>query len=236
MIFTEKQLKKINKQVVKAVRSGGQVSGRVVEMVLVMDLTLSREYLTEAAKELFSSIRSLGSHYLNMRVNLIKWKGDESLERSVSSFGAVMMGVELDKLDYPKQEEADNTEHEATDDTEQEEADITEQDEADNAEHEEVDNAKQDEIDKIEQKEADVEIKPLSINALVHMIKKNYSKSRFILVLTKDGNTMFSDELLAQDYDAMLKKKTVCVLVGGKVRNSFGEIEPFEDEDMLGDE
>ncbi len=100
MNLTPLQKKAVNKACLKVLKlPGNTMKGDVLEMTLVVDCALDKEYICERAKEILTSLRSEGKSFLNLRLNLVKWKGDEDFIKYVSSYPDVLMGRTADEKD-----------------------------------------------------------------------------------------------------------------------------------------
>lgn len=101
MSFTEKEKQRLKRAAKKIVNmSGNKPSGDVLEMVLVLDCSVEQEKLSELVKETLTTLRTIGRPFLNMRINLIKWKNDDEIMRNVTSYPQLLMGIDLEEKDY----------------------------------------------------------------------------------------------------------------------------------------
>ena len=201
MALTDKQLNKIISSVNKAIRKGGSMPTRILDMILVLDCTLERDYLTDTAREIITALRRQGKPFLNLRINVIKWKSGDIIERSTSSFPEVQMGVILDGLDYPAPAKEEEPSDEAAEVTEDEAPEV-----------------------------AAAEPEPLSIDTLAVALKNNRSKSRLVLILTKEGNICKDEEATSLILDDLLCRQMVTVYPTGKTMYPFKyKSEPVEE-------
>ena len=100
MPLTDLQKKNINKTAQKILHIPGNApKGNVLELALVRDCSLDPEYIRQTAKDVLAFLRKEGDPFLNIRLNLIKWKGDEDFVKYVSSYPDVLMGREIDDAD-----------------------------------------------------------------------------------------------------------------------------------------
>ena len=100
MPLTDLQKKNINKTAQKILHIPGNApKGNVLEMALVLDCSMDPEYLRQTSKDVLSFLRKEGDPFLNMRLNLIKWRSDEDFIKYVSSYPDVLMGRQIDDAD-----------------------------------------------------------------------------------------------------------------------------------------
>ena len=100
MPLTDLQKKNINKTAQKILHIPGNTpKGNVLELALVLDCSLDPEYIRQTSKDVLSFLRKEGDPFLNMRLNLIKWKSDEDFIKYVSSYPDVLMGRQIDEAD-----------------------------------------------------------------------------------------------------------------------------------------
>ena len=104
--LTALQKKNINKTCQKVLKlPGNNMKGDVLEMTLVVDCALDRNFICERAKEVLTSLRSEGKSFLNLRLNLVKWKGSDDFVKYVSSYPDVLMNRTVDPKDLVQNED-----------------------------------------------------------------------------------------------------------------------------------
>ncbi len=100
MPLTDLKKKNINKTAQKILHIPGNApKTNVLEMALVLDCSLDPEYIRETSKDVLSHLRKEGDPFLNMRLNLIKWRSDEEFIKYVSSYPDILMGRAIDDAD-----------------------------------------------------------------------------------------------------------------------------------------
>lgn len=93
MSLTNPQLQKIKRTCKKILNlAGNSVKGNVIELSLLLDCHLSQDILNETAAELLTYLRKGKDPFTNMRINLIKWKSDEKIDRYPISYPEILMG------------------------------------------------------------------------------------------------------------------------------------------------
>ncbi len=98
--LSEKQKRDIIKTAQKILKlPGNSPKGDVLEVALVLDCSLDRDYLCETAKDILSALHHVGKPFLNLRLNLIKWRSDEEFIKYVSSYPEMLMGRAADEKD-----------------------------------------------------------------------------------------------------------------------------------------
>lgn len=92
MSLTNPQLQKIKRTCKKILNlAGNSVKGNVIELSLLLDCHLSQDILNETAAELLTYLRKGKDPFTNMRINLIKWKSDEKIDRYPISYPEILM-------------------------------------------------------------------------------------------------------------------------------------------------
>jgi len=84
--------KNLNNAVERVLHVAGNYTGGILEMTLVIDAGLSREYAASTAAELASTLRAHSDVFRNVRFNLLLFKNDEELENRVIPFSFLQMG------------------------------------------------------------------------------------------------------------------------------------------------
>lgn len=248
MTFSDAQKKKILKFVKRALKTpGNQARGEVLDMVLVADCALLPEEQNEAALDIISFLRKEGGPFKNPRINLVKWKSDDRLDRSVISYPNLMIGLCLDKKDFTP----DDTTMLWVEEADAADADVDESDDEADADSEETSEVALSEVPDTEYAEdaadagededsAVIDNKPAPIipgppkhmDSLIKELKKNYSKSKLILFLTSVEREFNDIESLSEYLDPILLKKIVTVFPDGSAVYPFELPTDEEDTDI----
>lgn len=69
----------------------GNYTGGILEMTLVIDCGLPKEYVSRMAADVASVLRSHSEVFRNVRLNLLYWKGDEEMENRVIPISFLQM-------------------------------------------------------------------------------------------------------------------------------------------------
>lgn len=91
-MFTDIQLLQIKNTVMKILHIPGGYTGGVLEMAVVADYHISRQELTESCMQIANTLRKQEEIFRNVRLNLIKWIGDDCIRKEISSFSALQLG------------------------------------------------------------------------------------------------------------------------------------------------
>ncbi|MBR6328598.1 MAG: hypothetical protein IKR68_03005 [Lachnospiraceae bacterium] len=103
--LTDAQKLKIGKYVNKVLHvQGNSPKGDVLAIALVLDCSLPRDFLCEASKDILTFLRREGKPYLNLRINLIKWRSDTEFVKYVTSYPEILMDRAADEADIVTEE------------------------------------------------------------------------------------------------------------------------------------
>ncbi len=80
------QKKNLVNAVERVLHVKGNYSGGILEMTLVVDCGLPREYVRRMAADIASVLRSHSEVFRNVRLNLLYWISEEKLENKVVPF------------------------------------------------------------------------------------------------------------------------------------------------------
>ncbi len=267
MKFTDKQKKLVLKYAKRVTKlPGNQTKGDVLDMVLVADCALLPEEQNEAALDLISFFRKEGGAFKNPRINLVKWKSDDRLDKSVISFPNLMIGLCLDKKDFTPDDTtmlwvddpaSDNayseseiesgvetsTEEKIEDSTDESTDSIVDStnestdsivdstnestDSIVDSTDESTDSIKDSADENLEEKEEEEKPAPIvpgppkHMDALIKDLRRNYAKSKLILLLTSVERDFIDIEALGEYLDPMLLKKIVTVFPDGSCMYPF---------------
>lgn len=70
----------------------GNYSGGILEMTLVIDCGLPREYVCEMTKDIAAVLRSHSEVFRNVRLNLLYWRSDGQMENKVVPISFLQLG------------------------------------------------------------------------------------------------------------------------------------------------
>ena len=69
----------------------GNYSGGILEMTLVIDCSLPKEYVKTMAADIAATLRAHSEIFRNVRLNLLYWKSDEKFENQVIPISFLQM-------------------------------------------------------------------------------------------------------------------------------------------------
>ncbi|MDO4303203.1 MAG: hypothetical protein Q4D94_04755 [Bacillota bacterium] len=84
--------KDLNNAVERVLHVKGNYTGGILEMTLVIDAGLPREYVASMAADIASTLRAHSEVFRNVRLNLLLFKSDWELENKVIPFSFLQMG------------------------------------------------------------------------------------------------------------------------------------------------
>lgn len=224
MYFSDAQKKKINKSAQKIIKSAGnQVKGNILEACLVLDCSLESTYLNQAAGEVLTSLRKLGSPFLNMRLNLIKWRSNDDMATFVTSYPEVMLGISVDDKDLylepgdkaPGAEDEEIPELLADVEATSEETEI----------HFEETNITEENVDS--QTEDSSKVRYNYINhektwdKLFLKINKEYTRSKLVIILTKKERELENASEVKDTVLPVFPKKLLFIYPDGSSKTPF---------------
>lgn len=70
----------------------GNDSGKVLEMAVVLDCTVSKEELQETLNFIVPTLKQHSEVFRNVRLNVIEWGSDDCIQLEVSSMGMLLTG------------------------------------------------------------------------------------------------------------------------------------------------
>ncbi len=76
----------------RALHVKGNYTGGILEMTLVIDCALPKDYVVEMASDIAAVLRSHSEVFRNVRLNLLLWRGDEDMENQVIPISFLQMG------------------------------------------------------------------------------------------------------------------------------------------------
>ena len=85
------ETKKLKDMTERILHVPGNYSGGILEMTLVLDFGLKKEYIKETAKEIIRALKSKGEVFRNVRLNVVYWKSDEQIINEVTSMPLLLM-------------------------------------------------------------------------------------------------------------------------------------------------
>ncbi len=88
-IIERKQLKN---SIERILHVPGNYQGGILEMAVVIDMSMSKEAVTERTKELVNTLKTHSDVFRNVRLNTILWKGDEEFIKEVTPLAMLQMG------------------------------------------------------------------------------------------------------------------------------------------------
>lgn len=97
------QKRNLINSVEKVLHVKGNYSGGILEMTLVIDCRLPKEYVSVTAAELASVLRAHSEVFRNVRLNLLYWKSEKELENQVIPISFLQMSSCF--KDYEAQED-----------------------------------------------------------------------------------------------------------------------------------
>lgn len=90
--FTAVERMHLKNTVEKVLHVPGNYSGDYLEMAMVFDCNLSKEFLTQAGKEIVDILKSHSKVFRNVRMNALQWRSDNELIKEISSLPLIQMG------------------------------------------------------------------------------------------------------------------------------------------------
>ena len=70
----------------------GNYSGGILEMTLVIDCGLPKEYVCDMSSDIAAVLRSHSEVFRNVRLNILYWKNDEQMENKVIPISILQLG------------------------------------------------------------------------------------------------------------------------------------------------
>lgn len=83
----------LNNAVERVLHVKGNYTGGILEMTLVIDGALSREYVSTMASDIAAALRSHSEVFRNVRLNLLYWMSDDRLENQVIPISFLQMST-----------------------------------------------------------------------------------------------------------------------------------------------
>lgn len=232
MQFSDSQKTKINKAAQKIIKvSGNQPKGNVLEICLVLDCSLDKDYLNSTALDILTSLRRIGSPFLNMRINLIKWRSDEDFSTLVTSYPEIKLGICVDDKDqYLEPDdiipEGDTPTDMITEDLEAEAADS----EAEASENITEENSENENTEEKSVKHIDHE---KTWDSLFLKLNADYNRSKLIIVLTKKERELINPSEIKDTVTTVFPKKLLLILPNGTCKTPFKFPKDTDIETML---
>lgn len=90
--FTAVERMRLKNAVEKALHVPGNYSDGNLEMAMVFDCNLSKEFITQVGKEMASILKSHSEVFRNVRMNALQWRSDNELIKEISSLPLIQMG------------------------------------------------------------------------------------------------------------------------------------------------
>lgn len=84
-MFSIVENKKLKDMTERVLHVPGNYSGGILEMTLVLDFKLEKEYIKETAKEIIKVLKSKGEVFRNVRLNVVRWKSDSQIVNQVTA-------------------------------------------------------------------------------------------------------------------------------------------------------
>lgn len=85
------EVKKLKDAVERVLHVPGNFTGTVLEMTLVLDHQIQKEYIEECAKDIIKALKSKGEVFRNVRFNVVHWLADERMINEVTAMPRLMM-------------------------------------------------------------------------------------------------------------------------------------------------
>lgn len=104
-IIETKKLKDITERILHV---PGNYTGGILEMTLVLDFRLKKEYIKVMAEEIVKALKSKGEIFRNVRLNVVYWKSDEQIINEVTAMSCLLTDGFYEDFaveDYEKQVE-----------------------------------------------------------------------------------------------------------------------------------
>lgn len=84
-------LMKFKNTVERILHVRGNYNGGILEMAVVLDHNVSREMVQELLPQLFRSLKMHSEVFRNVRLNMVHWKSDETIENQVTPMSVAGM-------------------------------------------------------------------------------------------------------------------------------------------------
>lgn len=97
MEFDIIQKKKIKNAVEMILHTPGNYKGGILEMTIVIDCKLDKEYVKEYTKQLVITLKNTSEVFRNVRLNTVLFKENEIIENEVSSLAMLQLGSYFEK-------------------------------------------------------------------------------------------------------------------------------------------
>lgn len=81
----------LKNEVERVLHVKGNYSGGILEMTLVIDCGLPKEYVSRMAADIAATLRSHSEVFRNVRLNLLYWRSDTQMENQVLPFSFLQM-------------------------------------------------------------------------------------------------------------------------------------------------
>ncbi len=90
-MFSIVENKKLKDMAERILHVPGNYSGGILEMTLVLDFKMEKEYIKETAEEIIKALKSKGEVFRNVRLNVVRWKSDEHIVNEVTAMPLLLM-------------------------------------------------------------------------------------------------------------------------------------------------
>ncbi len=91
--------KNLSDAVTRVLHVPGNYNGGQLEMTVVIDCNLPREYVKQTAFDIAAALRSHSEVFRNVRLNLLYWKSNEQMENQVVPLSFLQMGSSFEKYE-----------------------------------------------------------------------------------------------------------------------------------------
>ncbi|MCM1134733.1 MAG: hypothetical protein NC400_04075 [Clostridium sp.] len=96
----------LNNAVERVLHVPGNYGGGILEMTLVIDCQLPKEYVKQMSFDISSALRAHSEVFRNVRLNLLYWKSDEDMENQVVPLPFLQMGSSFEGYEERTEEKS----------------------------------------------------------------------------------------------------------------------------------
>lgn len=104
-MLTQVQKIQLKNAVLQVLHVQGNYRGGILEMAIVTDHALSREYVESTTKDMVTALKQTDSIFRNVRLNTIEWYGDEKIEKNVTAIPFLQMSSHYET--YTQEEDSE---------------------------------------------------------------------------------------------------------------------------------
>lgn len=97
---------KLRNAVEQVLHVPGNYRGGILEMAIVFDCNITKQTITETAKELATALKQQSEVFRNVRLNTIQWRSDSELIKEVTPMAHLQLGTYFENYEQKSTEKA----------------------------------------------------------------------------------------------------------------------------------